>query len=150
MMLIEDDSLPDNSHSLCYFPSDIESKNQISMSLLYQEIEVIKSRLDKIEISKVLFVTKSIELTIITSIGNKLREEDKEFETSYLRMIIIMLITYGTICGYMALIGINEPLLNAIVPTIGFNLSTWGLNWVRLLYKKIRNKNNSYIFHFYP
>ena len=34
----------------------------------------------------------------------------------------------------MSLIGVPDPLLNAIVPTVGFNLSTWSLSYLKKLW----------------
>ena len=31
----------------------------------------------------------------------------------------------------MYLIDVNAPFLNAIVPTLGFNISTWSLPWLK-------------------
>lgn len=45
-----------------------------------------------------------------------------------------MVITYFTLCAYMAAIGVGAPFLNAIVPTVGFNLSTWSLPWVKQIW----------------
>jgi hypothetical protein len=42
-----------------------------------------------------------------------------------------MVITYCTLFTYMYLIGVPSPFLNAIVPTVGFNLSTWSLPQVK-------------------
>lgn len=42
-----------------------------------------------------------------------------------------MCITYCTLFGYMSLIGTNNAALNAIVPTVGFNISTWSLPFVK-------------------
>jgi hypothetical protein len=46
----------------------------------------------------------------------------------------IMIITYFTLCAYMVAIDVSAPFLNAIVPTVGFNLSTWSLPWVKQLW----------------
>lgn len=45
-----------------------------------------------------------------------------------------MCITYCTLFGYMYLIGSANPALNAIVPTLGFNISTWSLPFVKDLW----------------
>ena len=59
---------------------------------------------------------------------NHEKDVDKSFEASYFRVILIMLITYLCIFGYLSFLNTPRPALNAIVPTIGFNLSTWSLN----------------------
>ena len=42
-----------------------------------------------------------------------------------------MIITYATLSGYMYAIGVTDPFLNAIVPTVGFNLSTLSLPTIK-------------------
>lgn len=72
---------------------------------------------------------------------NKNVEVDKAWETSWTRKILIAIFTYTAIALYLALIvGIN-PWINAIVPTVGFLLSTLTLPyfkniWRKLLYRK--------------
>lgn len=59
---------------------------------------------------------------------NELKEADKMFEGSYVRMLTIMIITYCALFGYMLFLGVKQPALNAVVPTTGFCLSTWSLS----------------------
>lgn len=72
---------------------------------------------------------------------NKKVEKDKAWETSLTRKILIALFTYIIISLYMKFIlGVN-PWINAIVPTVGFLLSTLALSyfrnfWETYLYKK--------------
>ena len=58
---------------------------------------------------------------------NKKVELDKKWETSLTRKITIMIFTYLIIGSFMTIISVNQPWLNAIVPTIGFFLSTLAL-----------------------
>ena len=51
-------------------------------------------------------------------------EKDKEWETSYFRRGLVALFTYLAIGIYLYAINIPYPWLNAIVPTVGFMLST--------------------------
>ena len=51
-------------------------------------------------------------------------EADKAWETSKTRKSIIALFTYLSIALYLQSIDLPSPWLNAIVPTIGFLLST--------------------------
>jgi hypothetical protein len=51
-------------------------------------------------------------------------ELDKSWETSKFRKILLMLSTYLSIGLYMYIIKIYHPWLNAIIPTLGFLLST--------------------------
>lgn len=59
------------------------------------------------------------------------KDRGKEFETSYTRVIFLMTITYSTLFGYMSIIKTNNPALDAIVPTVGFNISTWSLPYIK-------------------
>ncbi len=67
---------------------------------------------------------------------NKRVEIDKKWETSYTRRILIILFTYVTISIYLQfIVGIN-PWINAIVPTVGFILSTQTLPFFKRLWIK--------------
>lgn len=64
-------------------------------------------------------------------------EADKARETSRARKIIIVLLTYIVIVIFLYSAKLSQPRLNAIVPTIGFVLSTLGFTAL----KKMRLKN---------
>ncbi|MEI6117752.1 MAG: hypothetical protein WCP92_00335 [bacterium] len=84
------------------------------MENLKQEIEAIKKRNERVE-------------------------ADKARETSVARKIIIMVLTYAVIVLFLYTAKLSQPRINAIVPTVGFMLSTLGLTAVkniRLKYKK--------------
>ena len=72
---------------------------------------------------------------------NRLVEQNKAWETSWTRKVLIALFTYLAIALYLKfIVGIN-PWINAIVPSIGFLLSTLTLPWfksfwVKYIYKK--------------
>lgn len=55
---------------------------------------------------------------------NRRVEMDKTWETSWVRRAILMVCTYLAIGFYLNVIRVSDPWLNAIVPTIGFFLST--------------------------
>ncbi len=55
---------------------------------------------------------------------NRSVSADKAWETSFTRKFIIAVFTYLSIALYMYAINLPDPWLNAIVPTIGFLLST--------------------------
>jgi hypothetical protein len=84
----------------------------MTLEQLENEIEAIKAR------------NKSVEL-------------DKKWEGSWARRILIAIFTYLAIAIYMWAVKIDRPFLNAIVPTLGFMLSTLTLPW----FKKIWSKN---------
>lgn len=55
---------------------------------------------------------------------NKRVEADKAWETSGFRKILIFLITYIVASVWLYIIENNAPLLNALVPSLGWLLST--------------------------
>lgn len=74
-------------------------------------------------------------------IRNNKVEADKAWETSLTRRLLLILFTYLAIGLYMNAIGVNNPWLNAIVPALGFLLSTLTLPffknvWIKYLHKK--------------
>lgn len=67
---------------------------------------------------------------------NKQVELDKQWETSFTRKVLIIGFTYIALGLYMQAIRISDPWLNAIVPTVGFYLSTLTLPFFRKLWEK--------------
>lgn len=63
---------------------------------------------------------------------NEKVEVDKAWETSITRRLIIAITTYIIIGIYLSLLNVSSPWLNAIVPVVGFILST-------LVIQKIKN-----------
>lgn len=55
---------------------------------------------------------------------NRRVEADKAWETSWLRRGAIMLLTYLVVCFYLRFVVHINPWINALVPVIGFFLST--------------------------
>lgn len=75
------------------------------------------------------------------NIRNKKVEADKAWETSITRRFIIALMTYFIIVIFLIIIDIENAWLNALVPTMGFLLSTLSLPffkkiWLTNIYKK--------------
>ena len=73
---------------------------------------------------------------------NKRVEADKAWEISWIRKIIIAILTYLIIVSFFLVNNLPNPFVNAIVPTLGFILSTLTLNifkhiWINLNGKKI-------------
>jgi hypothetical protein len=58
-------------------------------------------------------------------------ESDKAWETSWFRRVLILLFTYLAVALYLNAIGVLNPWLNAIVPALGFWLSTLALPWAK-------------------
>jgi hypothetical protein len=87
------------------------------------KIEELTQRLDKIEAR------------------NKKVETNKAWETSLTRKMTLVLSTYVVIGLTLTIIKNPEPWINAIIPSIGFFLSTLTLPfikeyWVKHIYKK--------------
>ena len=64
---------------------------------------------------------------------NKKVEADKARETSRARKGIITILTYAVIVIFLYTAKLPNPRVNAIVPTIGFILSTLGLSTCKQL-----------------
>lgn len=62
---------------------------------------------------------------------NKRVEVDKAWEISYFRRIVIALMTYILVVLFLWTIDIENSWLNAIVPTLGFVLSTLSLPFIK-------------------
>ena len=71
---------------------------------------------------------------------NKKVEADKAWEVSYIRRILLVVFTYLSIGFYLNAVKIERPWLNAIVPSVGFLLSTLTLPLFKNLWLKRRNK----------
>ena len=67
---------------------------------------------------------------------NKKVELDKAWEGSYSRRGLIVLFTYVSIGLYMWVIGVSDPWLNAVIPSVGFTLSTLTLPFFKKLWMK--------------
>lgn len=65
---------------------------------------------------------------------NKRVEAEKAWETSWQRKTLIILITYGFMCFFMNLIGVEQVMINALVPTFGFFLSTLSVGFLKKQY----------------
>jgi hypothetical protein len=58
-------------------------------------------------------------------------ESNKAWETSRVRLFSITGITYVTMVSVFLVLGSNRPLVDALVPTTGFFLSTLSLSFLR-------------------
>ncbi len=75
---------------------------------------------------------------------NRRVELNKSWETSWTRKILLIIFTYLAIALYLKFIVHIDPWINAVVPTVGFLLSTLTLPWFkglweRYIYKKHEN-----------
>jgi hypothetical protein len=62
---------------------------------------------------------------------NKKVEKEKQWETSLVRKVSIAVVTYFTLAAYFAFVLKVNPWINAIVPTVGFLLSTLSLSVIK-------------------
>lgn len=67
---------------------------------------------------------------------NQRVESDKSWETSWTRRLSIMLLTYTVVATYLHFVVHISPWINALVPVIGFLLSTLTLSAVKKLWLK--------------
>lgn len=71
---------------------------------------------------------------------NRRVEINKAWETSGTRLLSVTTVTYVTMVLVFAVLGSVRPLLDALVPTTGFFLSTLSLPVVRRTWERRRNK----------
>lgn len=69
---------------------------------------------------------------------NRRVETDKAWETSLTRRLSISILTYTVIVLYLILIDNSQPFINAIVPAVGYFLSTLVMKSVRAFWQKRR------------
>ncbi len=67
-------------------------------------------------------------------------EANKGWETSWLRRGSIMLLTYLTVVFYMRFVIHITPWFNALVPVIGYSLSTLTIGWLKKHWSASRKK----------
>ena len=70
---------------------------------------------------------------------NKRVETDKAWETSWIRRICIMILTYIVVIVYSYIVRkYDHSLLSSLVPVIGFTLSTLSLKLIRKIWENNR------------
>ncbi len=72
---------------------------------------------------------------------NKRVEGDKAWETSLLRKVLIIVLTYIFAVLYLKIADTTNPFFGAVVPCVGFFLSTQTLNIVKKKWLSKRRKN---------
>lgn len=71
---------------------------------------------------------------------NKKVETDKAWETSWIRRICIMILTYIVVIIYSYIVrNYDNILLSSLVPVIGFALSTLSLKLIRKIWESKRS-----------
>jgi len=81
-------------------------ENNMSLQKLEREIETIKARNNRVE-------------------------KDKAWETSWTRRIAITVSTYLVVLLFFSVIHTDSPFLSALVPSIGFLLSTLTIDFLK-------------------
>jgi len=72
---------------------------------------------------------------------NRKVEADKARETSWTRRISFMLLTYIVVALYLTLVVGVDPWLNALVPVVGFFLSTLAVSTIKEFWLNHRDDN---------
>jgi hypothetical protein len=73
---------------------------------------------------------------------NRRVEADKGWETSWTRRLSIMLLTYITVVCYLRFVIHIDPWINALVPVIGFFLSTLTVSYLKNHWSARRNSGH--------
>jgi hypothetical protein len=82
---------------------------------------------------------KDIEKRIATiEQRNKKVESDKAWETSWTRRISIMTLTYIVVVCYLQFVVRIDPWINALVPVIGYFLSTLTISLIKQAWSEQR------------
>jgi len=68
---------------------------------------------------------------------NKRVENEKAWETSWTRRILLALLTYAVITSFLVVLKNEKPFINALIPAVGFLLSTLALGWAKQLWQKL-------------
>ena len=58
-------------------------------------------------------------------------EADKAWETSWLRAVVILIVTYITVVIFFRATHVSQPLVSAIEPCMGLLLSTITVTWLK-------------------
>lgn len=72
---------------------------------------------------------------------NKRVEMDKAWETSGTRKVAVVAVTYLVVLAFLFIIGNDKPFINAIVPSLGFFLSTLVVGGLKKQWVKRREES---------
>lgn len=72
---------------------------------------------------------------------NKRVELDKAWETSWFRKVIITILTYIVVVIFFITLQLPKPFANAVVPTLGFILSTVSLPFFKKVWLRYFRNN---------
>jgi hypothetical protein len=80
--------------------------------------------------------TETIEARVVAIESRNNRVElDKAWEGSWTRKVAIMVLTYFVVVVYLFVIDNENPWINAIVPPVGFFLSTLAITRLRQIWQ---------------
>ncbi|HSX01000.1 MAG TPA: hypothetical protein VLF67_02045 [Candidatus Saccharimonas sp.] len=65
---------------------------------------------------------------------------DKAWETSWTRKLSIAVLTYFVVVILLMVLHRDQPWINAIIPVIGFLLSTLAVGWIKALWTHRRTR----------
>jgi len=85
--------------------------------------------------NRILIIKKEIE---DIKQRNRRVEADKAWETSWIRRLLIIVLTYAVIVIFFYFAGLPNPFVNSIVPALAFVLSTLSLPFFKKLWIKNR------------
>lgn len=74
-------------------------------------------------------------------IRNSRVEENKAWETSWVRRVAVMFLTYMVIVIYLKYVVEIDPWVNALVPVIGYVLSTLTIGVIKRLWLRYLRKS---------
>lgn len=93
------------------------------MSLVFLTHTVIKLNIYRGNVNTLM--SKSLESRLKAIEERNARvEKDKAWETSLFRRFLITGLTYVVVVSYLLIIDADRPLLSAVVPSVGYFLST--------------------------
>jgi CHASE2 domain-containing sensor protein len=69
---------------------------------------------------------------------NKRVEAEKAWETSVVRRVLVALLTYIVVACYLYFVIGIDPWLDALVPVVGFLLSTLTISYAKKIWMKVR------------
>lgn len=68
-------------------------------------------------------------------------ETDKAWETSLFSKILVAILTYAVVVLFFYVAELPKPFVNAVVPTLGFLLSTLSISFFKTLWLKRQQRN---------
>lgn len=118
-------------------------KRLIVLSILEISRDFVKLVLMKASLEKLQTEINKIK------VRNKRVEKDKEWETSWFRKILIMILTYIVVVVFFFFAKLPKPFINAIVPAMAFILSTLSISFFKKWWMEKKYRKSREILHFH-